>query len=1241
MEMNGTKLTPGDNRDSRRLRNAHEGFDGVCSLDDEGPVPPSNVTALGKDGRQKEGRQTSHDQKRSGSSWESNDKNDEAKPSGNEKEKKKSIAGFFTIFRMADCLDRLLMVVGVLAAMLHGVATPMAVYIFSEAVDVFVADTMATHNATGMETLTSAITPVCVRLTYWAAIIIMAGTVHMFCWKLTSERQVSRLRSQLFSAILHQDCAWFDSHDTGSLTVTLTNDIVNVMSGMSDKISNFLQNFTVFVVAFIMALATNWRLSLAAFSLVPFIAAFVLGAGIVTVTSTVRQGKAYEQAGRIATEVLSSIRTVAAFGGESRDASRYTQHLFSARKVGIISRLLVGVALGGMWFCHFAMVGLVNWYGTSLLVFGTGTKPGDIIFVMMVLLAGAMSLGLCLPNLEGMATAGGSAQTIFKIIDTKPHIDSRSEYGMKPTQLVGIVEFERVNFVYESRSEIKVLDQVSLKTEVGKTIALVGPSGSGKSTICHLLLRLYDCTAGRVTVDGYDIKEINVKWLRQQIGVVSQEPVLFDGSISDNIRLGREGATQADIEEAAKMANAHNFITKFPDKYDTLVGQHGTHMSGGQKQRIAIARALISNPRILLLDEATSALDSESEAVVQDALEKASEGRTTILVAHRLSTVRKADVIHCLSQGRLIESGSHDELMAREGLYYNLVTSHNEEGVQKSPFLRMMKLNAADWPYLTIGCIASFCAGSVPPMFAFVLGSVLENFAAVDHVEQMSTARRVSIIIIFTSLVVGLIHCFHDIGWFDLPENKVGVLTSRLAVDASIVRGVGGNQLGLLFIAASSLFVSLGVALTSSWKLTLVNLLFFPFLFAAGIVYGKNIKGSAQRMMDTADKGGKIASEAISNIRTVASLTVEATFEKKFSSFFDSFVRKERLNAAKDGLFFGFSQSIPQFSYVVAFYYGAHLVSHDEMEFQDIFKVALALIMASMTIGRATSFAPDAYQAKVAAKHIFDLIDRKPCIEIGCGDAKCHRECRGELILDDIEFTYPSRPDAVILRGLTVTIKPGQRVALVGQSGCGKSTCVSLVERFYDTSRGCVRIDGVDIRSLDVQWVRAQLALVSQEPALFNTTIYDNIAYGDNTRTPTMDEVIDVAKKANIHNFIASLPLGYDTTVGEGGSQLSGGQKQRIAIARALLRNPRILLLDEATSALDTESEKLVQEALERAQEGRTCIVIAHRLSTIRSADKIVVMQDGVVVEEGTHDELMARESFYHRLVQKQVGALL
>ncbi|KAI0233434.1 Multidrug resistance protein 2 [Lamellibrachia satsuma] len=673
--MEEIQLTVGDDRENSRPNSTLEGYDGVCTLDDENPVP----------GNVHQQHVAIYEKKRSNIATEIDHSHEEIKPTTKEK---KSLAGFFTIFRMADCLDWLLMVVGVLAAILHGTTLPVTVMIFTEAVDVFVADAIAKSQlefsrnasiattATYTEDITTMIRPMCVRLAYWAVIIIAAGNVHVFCWKLTSERQVSRLRSQLFSAILYKDCAWFDRHNTGSLVVTITNDIVNIESGMSDKVSLFIQHLSVFVVAIIMALATSWRLSLAVLSLTPLTVVSVISIVIVTRGASARQAKAYAQAGSVATEVLSAIRTVAAFGGELKDAVRYQECLFSARKVGIIKGLLTGCGTGAMWFGNFSMFGLAIWYGTSLI--GSGASGGNVVFVLMVIISAAISLGQSLPNLGGVATAGGSAVTIFQIIDTDPQIRSLSEEGLKPECLLGNVEFEKVEFAYETRPEIKVLDEVKVRIEAGQTVALVGPSGSGKSTLCYLLLRLYDCTAGRVTVDGHDIKDINVKWLRQQIGVVSQEPVLFDGSISDNIRLGREVATQTDIEDASKMANAHDFIMEFPDTYDTLVGERGTQMSGGQKQRIAIARALISNPKILLLDEATSALDSESETLVQDALDKARQGRTTVIIAHRLSTIRNADVIHCLSGGRVVECGSHDELMIMKGLYHDLVVSQVE-----------------------------------------------------------------------------------------------------------------------------------------------------------------------------------------------------------------------------------------------------------------------------------------------------------------------------------------------------------------------------------------------------------------------------------------------------------------------------------------------------------------------------------------------------------------------------------
>ena len=238
----------------------------------------------------------------------------------------------------------------------------------------------------------------------------------------------------------------------------------------------------------------------------------------------------------------------------------------------------------------------------------------------------------------------------------------------------------------------------------------------------------------------------------------------------------------------------------------------------------------------------------------------------------------------------------------------------------------------------------------------------------------------------------------------------------------------------------------------------------------------------------------------------------------------------------------------------------------------------------------------------------------------------------GKIEFENVHFSYPTRTDVPVLRGLSTTIHPGQTIALVGYSGCGKSTFVQLLQRFYDPQCGTIFMDDINISKMSVESLRRNLGIVSQDPVLFNRTIAENIAYGDQTRTIEIEEIIQVARKANIHNFIVSLPLGYETPVGQKGTQLSGGQKQRIAIARALIRNPRILLLDEATSALDSESEKVVQDALDRASKGRTCIIIAHRLSTIKDVDEILVFDEGKIMERGKHDELIQLKGIYHQL---------
>ncbi|KAG6578590.1 ABC transporter B family member 19, partial [Cucurbita argyrosperma subsp. sororia] len=1230
--------------------------------------------------------------------------------------KKEHTLPFFQLFSFADQYDCFLMILGTFGAIVHGSSMPVFFLLFGQMVNGF------GKNQSDFHKMTAEVSKYALYFVYLGLIVCVSSYAEIACWMYTGERQVSTLRKKYLEAVLKQDVGFFDTDArTGDVVFSVSTDTLLVQDAISEKVGNFIHYLSTFLAGLVVGFVSAWRLALLSIAVIPGIA-FAGGLYAYTLTGlTSKSRESYANAGIIAEQAIAQVRTVYSYVGESKALNSYSDAIHNTLKIGYKAGMAKGLGLGCTYGIACMSWALVFWYAGVFIRNGQsdGGKAFTAIFSAIV---GGMSLGQSFSNLGAFSKGKAAGYKLMEIIKQRPSIIQDPFDGKCLGEVKGNIEFKDVTFSYPSRPDVMIFRDFSIFFPAGKTVAVVGGSGSGKSTVVSLIERFYDPNQGHVLLDNVDIKTLQLKWLRDQIGLVNQEPALFATTIYENILYGKPDATTAEVEAAAAAANAHSFITLLPNGYDTQVGERGLQLSGGQKQRIAIARAMLKNPKILLLDEATSALDAGSENIVQEALDRLMVGRTTVVVAHRLSTIRNVDSIAVIQQGQVVETGTHEELIAKSGAYSSLIRfqemvrnrefsnpstrrtrssrlSHslstkslslrsgslrnlsysystgadgriemvsNAETDRKNPapdgyFIRLLKLNGPEWPYLIMGAVGSILSGFISPTFAIVMSNMIEVF----YYKNSSAMERKIKEFVFIYIGIGVYavvayliqHYFftimgenlttrvrrmmlaailrEEVGWFDEEEHNSSLVAARLATDAADVKSAIAERISVILQNMTSLFTSFIVAFIVEWRVSLLILAAFPLLVLANMAQQLSLKGFAGDTAKAHAKTSMIAGEGVSNIRTVAAFNAQ----DKILSLFRHELRvpqKQSLRRSQTaGVLFGISQLALYASEALVLWYGVHLVSNGGSTFSKVIKVFVVLVVTANSVAETVSLAPEIIRGGESIGSVFSILGRPTMIDPDDPEAEVVETLRGEIELRHVDFAYPSRPDVMVFKDFNLRIRAGKSQALVGASGSGKSSVIALIERFYDPIAGKVMIDGKDIRRLNLQSLRLKIGLVQQEPALFAASIFDNIAYGKDGATEA--EVIEAARAANVHGFVSGLPDGYKTPVGERGVQLSGGQKQRIAIARAVLKDPTILLLDEATSALDAESECVLQEALERLMRGRTTVVVAHRLSTIRGVDSIGVVQDGRIVEQGSHSELLSRpEGAYSRLLQLQ-----
>ncbi|KAI0190593.1 leptomycin B resistance protein pmd1 [Astrocystis sublimbata] len=1138
-------------------------------------------------------------------------------------------------------------------------------------------------------------------------VFVFAGTVTFFLW---GDRIIHRLRVDYLKSIIRQDIAFFDILGSGQITSSLTSDIYLVQDALSAKLSLTLTSVATCTSAFVIIFVESWRLALVLLSAVVGIAI----ANSVGTRYAVRYNKgaldALAKSNSIAEEALRSYKHVTAFGIRQPLVDKYGKQLNHARSQSTKARAAIALMTAAFMGIVYLSSGLSFWQGSRFLVRGEATTSGVIACSMAVIIC-ALAISKVAPNAQAFTTGAAGASRLLLYMNRHSPQDPFDEGGMRPNIVKGEITFKSVKLVYPSRPDYTALDDINLLFTPGKLTAVVGASGCGKSSMIGLMERFYEPISGSITLDGVDICSLNLSWLRQQMALVGQEPVLFKASIYDNIKHGLSYATRSasaipkqdereKVIRAATIANAHLFISALPQGYDTQVGDEGRELSGGQLQRIAIARALIRDPKILLLDEATAALDAESENIILRNLERNQSQRTTILITHRLTTVRNADKIVMMANGHVAELGTHDELVQAGGIYATAFARQDTNGismikteregidashesvddaeVQSQPFrgdvaaaqsvwslVRLAyNFNREERSYVAFGLLCCLVTGAITPVQSIFFAKSIQWLSVPPP--QFSDLRSHINFWSLLYLVLGLVafgawsgqglclaYCSEaltrnarasalqsilrqDVEFFDRPINSTGDLMAILSRSATHLAGLGGAVLSTILTAFATLVGGIILSLIIGWKLALVFIATIPLILASGWLRLRILASMDANVRATYSDSAAYAAEAVAAIRTVAAFSLEESILQSYQEALDEVAARIFRSTLISSALYAASQAIVFPIAALGFWYGGTLIADGSYTSFQFFVCFSALVSGSQSVSAVFNFAPDLNRAVHGAQDFCRLLHTMPAMDSLDSRGVVRSSCNGLVEFQNVSFEYRNRPGRYAVQDLSFRITPGQTIAFVGRSGSGKSTVIALLERFYDPTSGDVLIDGHNLRHLDVQSLRSYMSLVGQNSVLYQGTIRENLTLGLGRSIVTNGEIEQACAEANILEFIQGLPDGLNTEVGSRGTTLSGGERQRIAIARALLRNPTILLLDEATSALDGESEDIVQEALAAVSRGRATIMVAHRLRTVRDAHVIFVMEKGLVVERGNHEQLLKAGGRYAELFHAQ-----